>query len=180
MDNRFFKQHIFSSSYKFPIQHWDLESKGQPTLKIINSPRSAKFITPIPKPRKRKNKGFQQSLLDVEELRSKDQQYDQLSIIDGVRPQVDQWLNRPHLPNWKVTTETTCLLQHWLHREHSGFRLLFCQIAAIETAIWLTEVAPKSGKHEAHFIEHLANANQDANQELMRLALKLDSCNQEN
>jgi type III restriction enzyme len=42
----------------------------------------------------------------------------------------------------------------------------------VETAIWLTEVAPhsKSGKR---LLDYLASANRDANPELMRLALKL-------
>jgi type III restriction enzyme len=39
--------------------------------------------------------------------------------------------------------------------------------------IWLTEVAPKLGKAGERFLEHLANANRDANPELSRLALKL-------
>ena len=39
--------------------------------------------------------------------------------------------------------------------------------------IWLTEVAPKFGKAGKRFLDHLANANNDANPELMRLALKL-------
>jgi type III restriction enzyme len=45
-------------------------------------------------------------------------------------------------------------------------------VEAAETAIWLTEVAPntKAGKG---FLEHLANANNDANPGLTRLALKL-------
>ncbi len=44
---------------------------------------------------------------------------------------------------------------------------------AVETAIWLTEVAPNAGKTGRTFLEHLANANNDANPDLMRLALKL-------
>jgi type III restriction enzyme len=46
-------------------------------------------------------------------------------------------------------------------------------VEAVETAIWLTEVAPKLGKSGKRFLEHLANANNDANPDLMRLALKL-------
>ena len=37
----------------------------------------------------------------------------------------------------------------------------------------MTEVAPHIGKAGEGFLEHLANANNDANPELMRLALKL-------
>ena len=43
---------------------------------------------------------------------------------------------------------------------------------AIETAIWLTEVAPQS-KNGKRILDHLASANKDANPELSRLALKL-------
>jgi type III restriction enzyme len=72
-----------------------------------------------------------------------------------------------------VTPETARLLQHWRHHTFSRlFRPFFCQVEAVETAIWLTEVAPhwQAGKG---FLEHLAAANHDANPELMRLALKL-------
>lgn len=48
----------------------------------------------------------------------------------------------------------------------------FCQVEAVETAIWLTEVAPQS-KHGKRILDHLAAANKDTNPELMRLALKL-------
>ncbi len=44
---------------------------------------------------------------------------------------------------------------------------------AVETTIWLTEVAPQAGKAGRDFLDHLANANNDANPEIMRLALKL-------
>jgi hypothetical protein len=49
----------------------------------------------------------------------------------------------------------------------------FVRIEAVETAIWLTEVAPQWGKTGKRFLEHLADANNGANPELMRLALKL-------
>ena len=64
-------------------------------------------------------------------------------------------------------------MQHWRHHKFSGIRPFFCQVEAVETAIWLTEVAPQAGKSGEGFLEHLANANADANPELMRLALKL-------
>lgn len=47
------------------------------------------------------------------------------------------------------------------------------QVEAVETVIWLTEVAPKSGKTGKGFLKHLGNANAEANPELMRLALKM-------
>ncbi|MDR1778059.1 MAG: DEAD/DEAH box helicase family protein [Desulfovibrio sp.] len=43
----------------------------------------------------------------------------------------------------------------------------------MEIAIWLTEVAPNSGRRGEKFLERLAFANQAANPGLNRLALKL-------
>ena len=39
-----------------PARHWELDKQGQPTQQIIESRRRAEFITPIPKPKKRKGK----------------------------------------------------------------------------------------------------------------------------
>ncbi len=72
-----------------------------------------------------------------------------------------------------MTPETARLLDHWRHHNFSGIRPFFCQVEAVETAIWLTEVAPHVGNAGKRFVEHLTNANNDANPELMRLALKL-------
>ena len=93
-------------------------------------------------------------------------------MINAVRQQVDQWRSLPHPNQWQVTPETARLLQHWRQHQFSNIRPFFCQVEAVETAIWLTEVAPNTGRGKA-FLEHLANANHDANPELMRLALKL-------
>ncbi len=93
--------------------------------------------------------------------------------MNELRYQVDQWRKWPDPKDWHVTPETERLLKHWRHHKFSDIRPFFCQIEAIETAIWLTEVAPKAGKIGKGFLEHLANANAAANPELMRLALKL-------
>src|SRR5437762_10332851 len=70
-------------------------------------------------------------------------------------------------------TETARLLQHWRHHHFGGVRPFFCQIEAVETAIWLTEVAPQVGASGKRLLDHLANSNKEANPELIRLALKL-------
>jgi hypothetical protein len=53
MPNPFFDHPILNSPYECPLRHWELDEAGQPTQKIVESRRSAKFITPIPKPKKR-------------------------------------------------------------------------------------------------------------------------------
>ena len=106
-------------------------------------------------------------------LSTQEQQYDHTAIINAVRQQVDQWRSLPNPNHWHVTPETARLLQHWRQHQFSNMRPFFCQVEAVETAIWLTEVAPNAGRAGKSFLEHLANANHDANPELMRLALKL-------
>src|SRR6266851_1078908 len=175
MDNQFFERPILNSPYSYPERHWELDSEGQPTQKIVENRRRAQFITPIPKPKKQKRKPAQDTLVfdEGKGLSTEKQQYDPTSIINELRYQVDQWRKLPSPNDWQVTPETERLLQHWRHHKFSSFRQFFCQVEAVETAIWLTEVAPKMGKTGKGFIEHLANANRDANPEIMRLALKL-------
>ncbi len=153
MANPFFEQPILNSPYVCPGRHWELDSQGQPTQQIIETRRRAEFITPIPKPKKRKKSSRQKELdlghAETEGLSRGDQKYDPTSIINEVRHQVALWRDWPNASDWQVTPESARLLQHWRHHEFSGLRPFFCQVEAIETAIWLTEVAPRSrgGEH---------------------------------
>ena len=174
MSNPFFEHPILNSPYACPGRHWELDHDGQPTQKIIEERRRADFITPIPKPKKRKSSEEQQQFVfnEGKNLSTEQQQYDPTSVINEVRSHVNAWRSLPNTNQWQVTHETVRLLQHWRHHAFSGYRPFFCQVEAIETAIWLTEVAPNSttGK-KLH--NHIASANRDANPELLRLALKL-------
>ncbi|MEH2510153.1 type III restriction enzyme [Nitrobacteraceae bacterium AZCC 1564] len=173
MDNPFFDRPILNSPYNYPTRHWELDESGQPTQRIVESRRSAKFVTPIPKPKKRRaasQEGF--IFNEGKGLSTAEQQYDITSIINEVRSHVDSWRALPNPNQWQVTPETARLLQHWRHHDSGGVRPFFCQIEAVETAIWLTEVAPHT-RQGKRLLDHLAAANKDANPELMRLALKL-------
>ena len=175
MDNRFFEHPVINSPYEYPMQHWELDDQGQPTQQIIERRRRAEFITPIPKPRKRKGSKAQQQMIfdEGKGLSTQEQQYDPTPIINELRRHVDQWRSLPNPNDWGVTPETARLLQHWRHYKFNNLRPFFCQVEAVETLIWLIEVAPKSGKKGKGFLEHLAAANEQANPELMRLALKM-------
>ena len=175
MSNEFFEKPILNSPYAYPMRHWELDSQGQPTQQIIESRRRVEFITPIPKPRKRKRAPTQQDIVfdEGKGLSTQEQQYDPTPIINELRRHVDQWRTLTNPNDWQVSPETARLLQHWRHHKFNSIRPFFCQVEAVEVAIWLMEVAPKIGKTGNQFLEHLANANNDANPELMRLALKL-------
>jgi type III restriction enzyme len=173
--NPFFDHPILYSPYEYPTKHWELDKSGQPTQNIIERRRRAEFITPVPKPKRRRGSPEQQQIIfdEGKGLSTKEQQYDPTPIINELRQQVDQWRSLPSPSQWQVTPETARLLQHWRHHQFSGLRPFFCQIEAVETAIWLTEVASQARKTGTRFVDHLANANKEANPNLIRLALKL-------
>ncbi|MBI2918966.1 MAG: DEAD/DEAH box helicase family protein [Chloroflexi bacterium] len=176
MENQFFEHPILNSPYEYPARYWELDAQGQPTGRIIDSRRKAEFITPIPKPRKRGAVAAQQQMVFDEGrgLSTQQQQYEATStFINELRRHVDRWRALPNPNDWHVTPETARLLQHWRHHKFNDTRPFFCQVEAVETAIWLTEVAPQAGRTGKGFLDHLANANRDANPELVRLALKL-------
>ena len=175
MDNRFFEHPVLNSPYEYPMQHWELDDDGQPTQRIIASRRIAEFITPIPKPRRRRRAAGQHAMVldEGKGLSDEEQQYDPTSNINELRRHVDQWRRLPNPRDWHVTAETQRLLQHWRHYQFNDIRPFFCQIEAVEAAIWLTEVAPGMGADGRRLLDHLANANHEANPELMRVALKM-------
>jgi len=177
VSNQFFERPILNSPYAYPGRHWELDPEGQPTNRIIESRRRSAFITPVPKPKKRRQggDGAQREILFEAHagISTPQQQYDPNTIINEIRGFVDQWRKLPNPDQWQVTPETARLLQYWRQYAFQGIRPFFCQIEAIETAIWLTEVAPNAGERAKQFLTYLKSANEQANPELFRLALKL-------
>ena len=86
---------------------------------------------------------------------------------------MDAWRALASERDWGVTPVTARLLRHWRRYKFNDIRPFFCQLEAVEAAIWLTEVAPKSGKTGRKFLDYLKHANADANPGIQRLALKL-------
>jgi type III restriction enzyme len=173
-DDLFFKQPILNNPYEYPTRHWELDKNGQPTQKIVENRRVAEFITPIPTPKKKKKQKQQDLVFDqAQDISTNDQQYEKTAqTINAVRLEVNKWRALPNQSDWKVTPETARLLNHWRHHQFSGIRPFFCQLEAVETMIWLTEVAP-TNKQGKMFLEYLEAANEEANPELLRIALKL-------
>ena len=171
MSQDFFEHPILNSPYEYPRRHWELEPSGQPTGKILEFRRPAKFVTPIPKPKKRRG-GAQELVFDEGlGLSSAEQQYNLTSSVSRVQRKVDEWRNLPDPTQWRVTPETARLLQHWRSGQGNP-RPVFCQVEAVETAIWLTEVAPQD-REGKEILELLSNASREASPDLLRVAFKL-------
>jgi type III restriction enzyme len=169
----FFERPILNSPYESPTRHWELDAQGQPTQRLIPERRRADFVTPIPKPKKRKAQSQQGEIVfeDAEGLSTAEQQYDTAALINEIRARVSRWRALPKA-GWRVTPETQRLLEHWRHHEFQGVRPFFCQIEAVETAIWLTEVAPHE-KSAKQLLDILGGESAAANPGLARVALKL-------
>ena len=164
----FFKEPILNSPYEEPRRHWILDDDGQPTTDIQDGRRQADFLTPIPKSKR------EQAEIVIDEgmgLSTDDQQY-HATIINQIRDEINAWRRLPNERQWGVTAHTAALLKHW-RREFIGFRPFFCQLEAVETVVWLTEVAPRLGRRGPRFIQYLKRVNEEANPNLNRLALKM-------
>ncbi len=177
----FYEQPILNSPYDAPTSHWELDDERQPTGAVSEGRRPASFISPIPAPRKRGKKGAkadkstQQTLVfdtQAESLTEDGQQYDLSQLINTVRGEVAKWRSEPDERRWHVTAETARLLKHWRHFEFPGIRPFFCQVEAVETVIWLTEVAPNTAVGR-RLRDQIAAASEQANPGVDRLALKM-------
>jgi len=146
--------------------HHPLDRNGQP---LEGEPRqgrrASRFIVPVPASRKKASAG--QASLDLET-------YTENGLINEIRSYVDPWRSLRNPADWGVTAVSQRLLKHWRRRQEwwAGQRPFFCQIEAVETIIWMTEVAPKRSSSKG-LLDQIAKANEEANPELFRLAMKM-------
>jgi type III restriction enzyme len=128
----------------------------------------------VPKPRKRPGKGKQDSFIfeDQQGLSSSEQEYNPTPIINEIRSHVESWRALPNSADWGVKPETARLLSYWRMHDFQGVRPFFCQVEAVETIVWLTEVAPKQTRYKRIW-DHIRGANKESNPELLRIAMKM-------
>lgn len=171
MAKPFYEKPILNSPYTPPLRHHCLDDQGQP---LDHAPlpgrRRSKYLTPVPRARRRR--GAEQSELSFHTQEGEPGTYNENSVVNEIRTYLESWRSLPNPNDWGVTPVTQRLLQHWRHYNFQGPRPFFCQLEAVETAIWLTEVA-RGKRQYAHIFRHLEKANEDANPDLFRLALKL-------
>jgi type III restriction enzyme len=172
----FFDRPILNSPYEPPRYHHALDDEGQPVDQPpVEGRRDSKFITPVPKPRKRRRGAAGQASLvftDEAGLSTEEQEYNPTPIINEIRQHVASWRSLLNPADWGVTPTTARLLTHWRHHNFESVRPFFCQVEAVETVIWLTEVA-RGQKRYAKVFEHIKGANEQANPELVRIAMKM-------
>jgi type III restriction enzyme len=150
---------ILNSPFAEPNRHFRFGEQGI-TDEIVEGRRESSYFIPIPQARKK----TQQIAFDTEWTRDRIQEND---FINRVRARVGLWRRGGFVG---VTSTTFHLLQHWQNpeREH---KLFFCQCEALQTAIYIGEVARKYG--DVWIENELKRFNADANPLLYRIALKM-------
>jgi type III restriction enzyme len=147
--NSFYERPILNSPYRAPELHHPLDQNGQP---LEGEPgqgrRPSRFIVPVPASRKKASAA--QASLDLET-------YTENALINEIRIYVERWRSLRNPADWGVTAVSQRLLGHWRHHKFVGPQPFFCQIEAVETIVWLTEVAmPKSPSDTRHDLTSLA------------------------
>jgi len=151
---------ILNSPFEEPSRHFKFADEGI-TNEIVESRRSSAYFIPVPRSKK-KNKG--QMVFDTEWTEDRIEEND---FINQIRSRLDLWRDRQR-PG--MTKTTARLLEYWTRPDRER-RLFFCQIEALEAAIYITEVAGKQGDR---WIENqLREENEKSNPLLYRIAFKM-------
>ncbi len=176
MSKSFSEEPILNSPYMIPNRHHPLDEGGQPLEgPAIHGRRKSVFMTPIPKSRKGRREGQEEQgalSIDNEEISTEAQKYTDNNLINQIRNYVNSWRELKNPADWGVTPVTQRLLSHWRTHKFEAIQPFFCQVEAVETAIWLTEVASKQKQYK-HIWQSIKRANKDANPEIMRLSFKM-------
>jgi type III restriction enzyme len=150
---------ILNSPYEEPTRHFRFDDSGI-TDEVVEGRRPSSYFVPIPAAKKR---GGQLAL-------PAEWTADRVEVsenVNRIRERVARW----RAGGWtNVTPTTRRLLQFWTAEDRER-KLFFCQVEALETAIYLTEVAAKVG--DAWIVNQLADEAQRHNPGLARVAMKM-------
>jgi type III restriction enzyme len=173
MSKPFYEQPVLNSPYHMPRRHHALGTDGQPLEHPpFDGRRRCGYVAPVPKARKQRQQGGQTNLDLGSQRDAAGQDYGVARIVDEIRQHLVSWRVLPNASDWGVTPSTARLLAHWRNPPEEAIRPFFCQVEAVETIIWLTEVA-RGRRQYAHIWKQLEAANGEANPELLRLAMKM-------
>jgi type III restriction enzyme len=153
---------IINSPFSEPTRHFKFDDEGI-TNEQAEGRRISSYFVPIARPRKSKG-GAKQEVFDTEWTQDR---IEENKLVNDIRRRVSQWRAGGYVG---VTPTTARLIAYWTDPSREK-KLFFCQNEALETAIYLTEVAKKYGDS---WIENtLREANDGSNPGLPRMAFKM-------
>lgn len=151
---------ILNSPFLEPERHFKFDDEGI-TSEVLTGRRASAYFIPIAQPRKR---GQKQQRFDTECTRDR---VEENRLVNQIRPRIKLWREGGYLG---TTPTTQRLLGYWADPAREK-KLFFCQIEALEIAIYVTEVAKRYG--DAWIENDVRAANDSSNPGLPRLALKM-------
>lgn len=156
------KSPILNSPYFEPKRYFKADERGL-TEEIIESRRPSSFYIPVPRAKTRQKK----MEFNTAEGAFGSELQKENEFINKVRSKIKQWRESGYIG---ITKTSRDLLSYWQDDTREN-KLFFCQIEALETFIYLNEVAEKTG--ENWIIGDIKKASTEANPGLYRLAFKM-------
>src|SRR6266705_680486 len=151
---------IINSPFDEPTRHFRFSDEGI-TNEIVDGRRISSYFVPIARPRK---KGKEKALFETEWTQDR---IEENKLVNKIRRRVALWREGGY---GGVTPTTARLIAYWLDPSREK-RLFFCQNEALETTIYINEVAKKYG--DAWIENELREANDTSNPGLPRTASKM-------
>lgn len=152
---------VINSPFAEPVRHFEFGDRGLTGRIIDGTRRESSYFVPIPAGRRQSPQLSLEAEWTKERLRPND-------FVNRVRERVGRWRHGGYIG---VTSTTSRLLHYWADPARDR-KLFFCQIEAVETAIYVAEVAARYGDSWIANDLHDSNAI-GGNPELLRLALKM-------
>jgi type III restriction enzyme len=149
---------VINSPFAEPTRHFRVVD-GRVSGEKEEGRRPSEFFVPVARPKKASPQLALQFGAGVRQQPNE--------IVNEIRQAVGRWRMQGYPHTTAVTRE---LLAHW-RAEDRDRRLFFCQVEAIETAIYLTEAAEKTGDTKALNVVRADNARH--NDGLPRMAFKM-------
>jgi type III restriction enzyme len=151
---------IINSPFDEPTRHFRFSDEGI-TNEIDDGRRTSSYFVPIARPKK---KGLKQLHFDTEWTQDR---IEENKLVNDIRRRVALWSKGGYVG---VTPTTARLIAYWTDPSREK-KLFFCQNEALETAIYIAEVAKKYG--DAWIENKIREANDSSNPGLPRTAFKM-------
>ena len=151
---------IINSPFREPNKQFAFDDFGIKN-EVVDGRRPSSYFIPIAGAKKTKSG---QMVIDTEWTKDR---IEENKFINSVREKVRIWRESGY-PG--VTPVTLQLLRYWSNPEREK-KIFFCQIEALETSIYITEVAKSYGDN--WILNSLKEANELANPGLDRIAMKM-------
>jgi type III restriction enzyme len=153
---------IINSPFDEPTRHFRFDDEGITDQEVVGR-RVSHYFVPIARPRK-KNGAAEQGIFDTEWTQDR---IEVNKLVNDIRRRVAIWRKGGFVG---VTPTTARLISYWTDPSREK-RLFFCQNEALQTAIYIVEVAKKYG--DAWIENALREANDTSNPGLPRMAFKM-------